>query len=111
MRKRAQLSHRRAAPSAPPAVIYLARFRHGAELVDVGESRATLIPRTHIHAGYPGGIPGKKLLALMRRQASQFGATARSGLVETPERGSNLFVVRVTDEAECASSSASRRRL
>ncbi|MFW2853639.1 hypothetical protein ACM61V_17315 [Sphingomonas sp. TX0543] len=65
-----------------PAEIYLARFRHGAELVEVGESRATLIPRTHNHAGYPGSIPGKELLALMRRQAWQFGATARSGLLE-----------------------------
>nr|WP_243652823.1 hypothetical protein [Novosphingobium sp. PhB165] len=68
------------------------------EIIDAGKSRAALIPRTYNHAGYPGGIPGSELLGLMREQASQFGATARAGLVEKIERNGELFA-RIGDEA------------
>jgi len=63
-----------AGPAGLTAAIYLARFHLSIRLFDCGTSRAALIPRTHNHAGYPGGISGKDLLALMLEQAESFGA-------------------------------------
>lgn len=62
-------------PAGLTAAIYLARFRLKVRVVDSGQSRAALIPRTRNHAGYLGGIPGVKLLGLMRKQAAEFGVT------------------------------------
>jgi thioredoxin reductase (NADPH) len=63
-----------AGPAGLTAAIYLARFHLSIRLFDCGSSRAALIPRTHNHAGYPGGIAGKDLLARMLEQAESFGA-------------------------------------
>ena len=60
-----------AGPAGLTAAIYLARFHLRIEVVDAGSSRAALIPRTHNHAGYPGGISGTALLrACVIRQRS-----------------------------------------
>jgi thioredoxin reductase (NADPH) len=87
-----------AGPAGLTAALYLARFHLRVEIVDAGQSRASLIPRTRNHAGYPGGIPGKQLLRLMREQVAEFGATVRPGLAETIEREGDLFVARIGDE-------------
>jgi thioredoxin reductase (NADPH) len=63
-----------AGPAGLTAAIYLARFHLSIRLFDCGTSRAALIPCTRNHAGYPGGISGKDLLALMLEQAEGFGA-------------------------------------
>lgn len=63
-------------PAGLTAAIYLARFRRRAVLIDGGDSRASLIPRTHNHPGYPDGIRGNDLLARMREQLQNFGALA-----------------------------------
>ncbi|MEO5707626.1 MAG: NAD(P)/FAD-dependent oxidoreductase [Alteraurantiacibacter sp.] len=68
-------------PAGLTAAIYLARFHRRAVLFDRGGSRAAMIPRSHNHAGYPAGIPGKELLALMAEQAQRFGADLREGNV------------------------------
>ena len=60
-------------PAGLTAAIYLARFHLAVRLYDNGSSRAALIPCTHNHAGYPGGIKGTDLLDLMHRQAKDFG--------------------------------------
>lgn len=85
-------------PAGLTAALYLARFHLRVEIVDSGNSRAAFISRTRNHAGYPGGIPGKQLLRLMREQVAEFGATVRPGLVETIEREGDLFVARMGDE-------------
>lgn len=72
-----------AGPAGLTAAIYLARFHLRIALVDGGHSRAALIPRTHNHAGYPGGIKGTELLRLMREQAAAFGAVAEQAEVES----------------------------
>ncbi len=66
-------------PAGLTAAIYLARYRRRVVVFDRGGSRAAMIPRSHNHAGYPDGIPGKELLARMAEQATQFGAEIRSG--------------------------------
>ncbi|CAM3228309.1 FAD/NAD(P)-binding domain-containing protein [Sphingomonas antarctica] len=60
-------------PAGLTAAIYLARFHLAVRLYDNGSSRTALIPRTHNHAGYPGGIKGTDLLDLMHKQAAEFG--------------------------------------
>lgn len=80
-----------AGPAGLTAAIYLARFRLSIGVVDAGSSRASLIPRTRNHAGYPGGISGKQLLARMREHAQEFGIEVTSASVEKLSRGDGPF--------------------
>jgi thioredoxin reductase (NADPH) len=68
-------------PAGLTAAIYLTRFHLSAKLVDAGKSRASWIPCTHNHAGYPGGISGKELIARMKEQAQLYGASIVTGRV------------------------------
>ena len=45
-------------PAGLTAAIYLARFHLSVLVVDGGESRASWIPVSHNHAGFPDGIGG-----------------------------------------------------
>ncbi|MGT2512929.1 NAD(P)/FAD-dependent oxidoreductase [Sphingomonas panni] len=83
-----------AGPAGLTAAIYLARFHLTIRLFDCGSSRAAMIPRTHNHAGFPGGIPGPELLARMHRQARDYGATCEAATVTAIERTGDDFVVR-----------------
>ena len=69
-------------PAGLTAAIYLARFHLAVTVIDAGQSRAGLIPLTHNHAGFPGGIAGRDLLARMQQQASEFGVTILHDTVE-----------------------------
>ncbi len=82
-----------AGPAGLTAAIYLARFHLGILVVDGGKSRAATIPCTRNHAGYPDGIPGKELIALMREQAQRYGAKIVDGFVSRLHRDeeSGLF--------------------
>jgi thioredoxin reductase (NADPH) len=80
-----------AGPAGLTAAIYLARFHLTTRLVDAGKSRAAMIPRTHNHAGFPGGIPGTELLERMRDQAAEFGAHVTHGLIERLGRRGDCF--------------------
>jgi thioredoxin reductase (NADPH) len=82
-------------PAGVTAAIYLARFHLSVRVVDAGKSRVTWIPRTHNHAGYPGGIPGTELLERMRAQAAEFGVTVEHGLVEQLTREGEAFEARL----------------
>jgi thioredoxin reductase (NADPH) len=82
-------------PAGLTAAIYLARFRLSVRIVDAGESRASMIPRTHNLPGFPGGITGPDLLARMRAQASQFGIDVFSESINAITRKRDVFV------AEC----------
>ena len=83
-----------AGPAGLTAAIYLARFHLTIRLFDCGSSRAAMIPRTHNHAGYPGGIPGPELLARMHRQARDYGATCEAATVTAIDRDGDDFFVR-----------------
>lgn len=86
-------------PAGLTAAIYLARYHLRLRLFDCGSSRAALIPRTHNHAGYPGGIVGTDLLARMREQAAEFGAVREAAEVTAIERDGDAFLVRIGDRA------------
>ena len=87
-----------AGPAGLTAAIYLARFHLRIGMIDAGQSRAATIPRTHNHAGYPGGIPGAELIARMRTQAEEFGVAITHGLVEKIEREDDGFRVHTKGE-------------
>lgn len=59
-------------PGGMTAAIFLARFRRRVVLIDAGNSRAAMIPRSHNHPGYPDGIRGQELLHRMARQLEKF---------------------------------------
>lgn len=84
-------------PAGVTAAIYLARFHLKVRVVDAGQSRVTWIPRTHNHAGYPGGIKGTELLERMREQAAEFGVTVEHGLVERMEQVDGGFRAQIAD--------------
>lgn len=86
-----------AGPAGLTAAIYLSRFHLTIAVVDAGNSRAALIPRTHNHAGYPGGIRGTELLSLMRTQAAEFGVEVRHGVVKALSRDDDGFTATLTD--------------
>ncbi len=80
-------------PAGLTAAIYLARFHLDILVVDGGKSRASWIPCTRNHAGYPEGIEGKELLQRMRDQACKYGAKIETEFVTKLERdkASGLF--------------------
>jgi len=73
-------------PGGLTAAIYLARFHRRFVLVDAGQSRASWIPRSHNHPGFPTGIGGMELLQRMREQLQGHGAVVHSGLVSNLAR-------------------------
>jgi len=87
-------------PAGLTAAIYLARYRRRFVVVDAGASRASWIPLSHNHAGFPDGVTGNELLARMRAQAERYGAPIRSGTVEAVERVEDGFLARTQDGRE-----------
>ena len=86
-----------AGPAGLTAAIYLARFHLRIRLIDSGDSRASWIPCTHNHAGYPDGIAGKDLLGLMLRQAERFGAVREGAVATAIRRQGEDFAVDLAD--------------
>lgn len=80
-------------PAGLTAAIYLARFHLSLKVLDSGDSRAALIPCTHNHAGFPDGISGIDLLALMKEQAQLYGASIDTGRVTRIDREDGGFTV------------------
>jgi thioredoxin reductase (NADPH) len=68
-------------PAGLTAAIYLARFHLKLKVIDAGKSRASLIPCTRNHAGYPDGISGRELIDRMKEQAQKYGTSIETGRV------------------------------
>lgn len=73
-------------PAGLTAAIYLARFHLDVKLVDAGKSRASLIPCTRNHAGFPDGISGQDLIDRMKAQAQKYGVSIESGRITRLDR-------------------------
>lgn len=86
------------------AAIYLARFHLSVVVVDAGQSRASLIPLTRNHAGFPDGISGNDLLTRMREQARLYHADLREGRIESIVRNGDGFVATIEGSAIAAHS-------
>ena len=68
-------------PAGLTAAIYLARFHLKLRVIDAGNSRASQIPCTRNHAGFPEGISGVELIARMKDQAQKYGASIATARV------------------------------
>ena len=73
-------------PAGLTAAIYLTRYHLDIKVVDAGKSRASWIPLSHNHAGFPDGISGVELLERMRQQAQRYGAAIETGRVTRLDR-------------------------
>lgn len=82
-------------PAGLTAALYLARFHLRALVVDAGQSRAAMIPRSHNAPGFPDGIRGEELLDRLRSQAQRYGAEIRKGAVAAISRPAALFEARI----------------
>jgi thioredoxin reductase (NADPH) len=89
-------------PAGLTAAIYLARFHLDILVVDGGKSRASLIPCTRNHAGYPDGIAGTELLGRMREQACKYGAKIETEFVTKLERDAESGLFTATWGSGCA---------
>ena len=87
-----------AGPAALTAAIYLARYYLSIRLFDSGNSRASWIPTSHNHAGFPEGINGNELLERMRQQAGQYGAVIEPKRVTDLAKDGTGFIVSCDDE-------------
>ncbi|MEO5697440.1 MAG: NAD(P)/FAD-dependent oxidoreductase, partial [Burkholderiaceae bacterium] len=80
-----------AGPAGLMAAVYLQRYHRRVLVADHGHSRALAIERSHNFPGFPAGIEGGELLALMRRQFADLQGTVReaevSELARRPEGG------------------------
>jgi thioredoxin reductase (NADPH) len=70
-----------AGPAGLTAAIYLQRFHRHIGVVDSGKSRARRIPLSRNYPGFPDGVNGNQLLALMKRQLRKNGGAVTKGLV------------------------------
>jgi thioredoxin reductase (NADPH) len=73
-------------PAGLTAAIYLARYHLSLKVVDAGKSRASLIPCSHNHAGFPDGVSGQELIERMTEQAQKYGASIVTGRVTRIDR-------------------------
>ncbi|WP_308517111.1 NAD(P)/FAD-dependent oxidoreductase [Sphingomonas flavescens] len=68
-------------PAGLTAAIYLSRYHLDILVIDGGKSRASWIPTSHNHAGFPKGIHGSDLLDRMKEQARLYGTRIEEGQV------------------------------
>ncbi len=89
-----------AGPAGLTAAIYLARFRRDFKVLDAGSGRASLIPLSHNHAGFPQGIAGPELLFLMREQAQRYGSIIQQDHVISLEKAANGDFIATTEAGQ-----------
>lgn len=87
-----------AGPAGLTAAIYLARYYLKIRLFDCGTSRASWIPTSHNHAGFPEGINGNELLERMRAQAEKYGAVIEPKRVTDLKKVGECFDVTCGEE-------------
>jgi thioredoxin reductase (NADPH) len=78
-------------PAGLTAAVYLARYRRAVAVYDDGQSRASLIPRSHNYPGFPTGVSGNELLKLLRTQVDVYGIPTIDLRIATLERNGEAF--------------------
>jgi thioredoxin reductase (NADPH) len=86
-----------AGPAGLTAATYLGRYRRSVALFDAGPSRAALIPETHNHPAF-SGISGEALLARLRSQTEEYGASIFPDAVVGLQKGDGCFTGRTSGE-------------
>lgn len=80
-------------PAGLTASLYLSRFLRSVVLLDAGNARAKLIPRTYNCPGFPQGISGKELLERLGDQAKAYGTEIVEAFVEGGRRSDDFFTI------------------
>lgn len=96
-------------PAGLTAAVYLARFHRTCLVIDLGRSRASLIPRSRNYPGFPPGISGEALLERLREQAQTYGAQLLHAEVERLERHAQGFQAYYRDLSGANGSCIARR--
>ncbi|MBB4426284.1 thioredoxin reductase (NADPH) [Bradyrhizobium sp. CIR48] len=78
-------------PAGLMAAIYLARFRRSVCVVDLGASRAALIPRSHNVPGFVHGLSGADLIARMSAQLGELAVERVEAEVTALQRRDDRF--------------------
>src|SRR4051812_15448327 len=78
-------------PAGLMAAIYLARFRRRVCVIDAGQSRAALIPRSHNLAGFAHGLSGSELIARMSEQVADLRVPIVKARVNALTRNDGLY--------------------
>ncbi|GAC1607198.1 MAG: NAD(P)/FAD-dependent oxidoreductase [Ramlibacter sp.] len=65
------------------AAVYLARFQRRVVVVDAGQSRLSIIAKSHNVLGFPDGVAGSELLERMRAHAQLFGVRREAARVDS----------------------------
>lgn len=84
-------------PAGLTSAVYLGRFLRDVVVIDGGDGRARLIPRSHNCPGFPDGISGNDLLARLEAQAAAYGAEIIKGQVGALEPLPEGFAVSIGD--------------
>ncbi len=80
-------------PAGLTAALYLARFKRRVLIVDEGQSRTGLIPKSHNVPGFPDGIAGGELLERLREQIDPYPVVMESGRVTALSLEDGLFKI------------------
>jgi thioredoxin reductase (NADPH) len=78
-----------AGPAGLTAGIYLRRFHRSVIIVDSGLSRARKIHLSNNYPGFPEGVNGTELLALLRQQLERFDGTVTEGSITSLKKMSH----------------------
>ena len=90
-------------PGGLTAALYLARFRRRFTLIDAGNSRASWIPKSHNHPGFPDGIGGAELLRRMEIQLAGYEVAILRKTVTSLSRDDNgIYAVTFDGRAHLA---------
>jgi thioredoxin reductase (NADPH) len=87
-------------PGGITAAIYLARLKRRVVVLDAGESRARLIPRSYNHPAFPDGIKGLELLRRMETQLQHLGVQTVRGFVSQLRRDDQSSFIVMADGSE-----------
>jgi thioredoxin reductase (NADPH) len=85
-------------PAGLTAAIYLARYRRRIVVFDSGDSRASLIPKSHNYPGFPDGVSGAGLLQALRKQAQDYGVQMVPARIIGLEREGDEFAATSGDQ-------------
>ena len=90
-------------PAGLTAATYLARYRRNILVLDEGQSRAELIPKSHNFPGFKG-ISGPDLLNMLRTQATGFGVVIErwTACALAFDRKAASFVAKIGDNKSVA---------
>lgn len=85
-------------PAGLTAATYLGRFQRTVLLIDSGQSRLKRVPLSRNTPGFPDGVTGTALYALMHDQAMRYGASRRDAEATSAQVAAHGFRIGADQE-------------